>query len=167
MADLEDFHRDFLPRFIDSLRAFHDGDPEPHIALWSKADPVTLFAIRGMRNVGTAELTATFRRVAAWFSDVADYTWELVASGVSGDSAYTVGIERFTASVNGSSPERFEVRSTHLFRRERGRWLAMHRHADRRPLEPPNGGYPENHSRGRARRGTRTEARSAYDARVP
>jgi hypothetical protein len=25
MADLEDFHRDFLPRFIDAQRAFHDG----------------------------------------------------------------------------------------------------------------------------------------------
>jgi ketosteroid isomerase-like protein len=132
----EDFHQSFLPRFIDSLRAFHDGDPEPHIALWSTADPVTLFAIRGMRNVGSDTLRATFRRVAAWFSDVAEYEWELLASGVSDDSAYTVCIERFTASVNGST-ERFEVRSTHLFRLEEGRWLAMHRHADRQPPEQP------------------------------
>ena len=43
MGDLEDFHGDFLPRFIDAQRAFHDGDPEPNIALWSTADPVTLF----------------------------------------------------------------------------------------------------------------------------
>jgi len=128
---LEDIHRSFPPRFIDSLRAFHNGDPEPHIALWSTADPVTLFAIRGMRVVGSETLRATFRRVAAWFSDVAEYEWELLASGVSGDSAYTVCIERFAASVKGSTPERFEVRSTHLFRLEEGRWLALHRHADR------------------------------------
>ena len=28
MGDLEDFHRDFLPRFIDAQRAFHNGDPD-------------------------------------------------------------------------------------------------------------------------------------------
>ena len=136
MPDVEDFHGSFLPRFIESLRAFHDGDPEPHIALWSSTDPVTLFAIRGMRDVGTEAVTATFRRAASWFSDLGDYGWELVASGVTGDSAYTVCIERFTASVDGRPRERFDVRSTHLFRREDGRWLAMHRHADRQPLEP-------------------------------
>ena len=139
MRDGEDFERDFLPRFIDSLRAFHDGDPEPHIALWSSTDPVTLFAIRGMREVGVEALAATFRHVAGWFSDVADYTWELIASDVTGDSAYTVCIEHFAASVHGRPPEQFEVRSTHLFRREDGRWLAVHRHADRQPLEPTSG----------------------------
>src|SRR4051794_38572305 len=60
-----------------------------------------------MRNVGSDALTATFRRVADWFSDVAEYEWELVASGVSGDSAHTVGIEPFphlsTASLRSTS----------------------------------------------------------------
>ena len=135
MSEPEDFHRDFLPRFIDAQRAFHGGDPEPNIALWSTADHVTLFAVRGMRNVGTDALTSTFRRVASWFSDVAGYEWELISSDVSGDSAYTVCIERYSASVSGGTPEDFEVRSTHVFRREDGRWLAVHRHADRQPLE--------------------------------
>jgi hypothetical protein len=26
----EDFHHEFLPRFIDAQRAFHAGDPEPN-----------------------------------------------------------------------------------------------------------------------------------------
>jgi ketosteroid isomerase-like protein len=140
MPDAEDFEQSFLPRFIDSLRAFHDGDPEPHIALWSTTDPVTLFAIRGMREVGTEALTATFHRVASWFSDVRDYRWELIASAVSGDWAYTVCIERYSVWVEGRGREDFEVRSTHLFRREDGRWRAVHRHADRQPLEARAGG---------------------------
>jgi hypothetical protein len=41
MGDVEDFHRDFLPRFIDAQRAYHDGDPEPNNALWSTTDPVS------------------------------------------------------------------------------------------------------------------------------
>jgi ketosteroid isomerase-like protein len=136
MSEIDDFQDSFLPRFIESLRAFHNGDPEPHIALWSSTDPVTLFAIRGMRNVGSETVTATFRRVAAWFSDVDDYGWELIASDATEHSAYTVCVEHFTASVNGGPPEQFEVRSTHLFRREDGRWVAIHRHADRQPVEP-------------------------------
>jgi hypothetical protein len=32
-SDVEDFHRDFLPRFIEAQRAFHDGDPEPNNSL--------------------------------------------------------------------------------------------------------------------------------------
>lgn len=96
---------------------------------------MTLFAIKGMRNVGIDALTETFRRVSSWFSDVTCYEWELISSDVCGDSAYSVCIERFSASVNGSAPEDFEVRSTHIFRREEGSWLAVHRHADRQPFE--------------------------------
>jgi hypothetical protein len=37
MATHENFHDDFLARFIDAQRAFHAGDPKPNIALcgWS------------------------------------------------------------------------------------------------------------------------------------
>jgi ketosteroid isomerase-like protein len=127
---VEDFHRDFLPRFIEAQRAFHDGDPEPNIALWSTTDPVTLFAVRGMRESGGPALEATFRRVARWFSDLVAYEWVPVASGTSADMAYTVSLERYTATVV-DGPQTAEYRSTHVFRREDGQWRAVHRHADR------------------------------------
>lgn len=130
----EDFDRDFLPRFIEAQRAFHDGDPEPNIALWSTTDPVTLFAVRGMCESGPDALEATFRRVAGWFSGLVEYEWVPVASGVSGDMAYTVCLERYTATVDGG-PGTTQYRSTHVFRREDGRWRAVHRHADRQPVE--------------------------------
>ena len=81
MGDLEDFHRDFLPRFIDAQRAFHNGDPEPNIALWSTADPVTLFAARGLVDAGSERVTKTFRFVASTFSGVRSFEWEMLASG--------------------------------------------------------------------------------------
>ena len=52
MVEPEDFHRDFLPRFIEAQRAFHNRDAEPNIALWSTTDPVTLFAVRRMCERG-------------------------------------------------------------------------------------------------------------------
>ena len=125
---------DFLREFIDAQRAFHTGDPEPNIALWTTAEPVTLFAVRGKRKIGVANVTAAFREVATWFSDLRDYEWEPVVTVVDGDLAYTVCLERYTASVHGGAVESIEYRSTHVFRREDGDWRAVHRHADRQPV---------------------------------
>ncbi len=133
VADLEDFHRDFLPRFIDAQRRYHSGDAEPNNALWSTRDPVSLFAARGLSGVGTEDVTKTFRLVASWFSDLRSYEWELLVSNVSGDLAYTVAIERYTASREGRPPAPTELRATHVYRRENGHWKAVHRHADLRP----------------------------------
>ena len=133
MAEPEDFHREFLPRFIDAQYAFHDGDPEPNLALWSTEDPVTLFAARGLVDSGTEPVTETFRFVASTFSDVGTFDWETLASGVAGDFAYTAAVERYTNSREGGPLERTELRATHVYRREGGRWRAVHRHADRRP----------------------------------
>jgi ketosteroid isomerase-like protein len=137
MGDLEDFKRDFLPRFIESQRAFHDGDAEPNIALWTTTDPVILLAARGRCDSGTEDVTKTFRWVASEFSGVRDYEWELLASGVSGDQAYTVAIERYWASFRGAPQALTELRATHVFRRENGEWRAVHRHADHKPPDKP------------------------------
>jgi len=133
MAEPEDFYRDFLPRFIDAQRAFHDGDPEPNNALWSTEEPVTLFAARGLVDSGTEAVTKTFRFVASTFSGVRNFDWETLASAVVGDFAYTAAIERYTNSRDGGPPEQTELRATHVYRREAGHWRAVHRHADRRP----------------------------------
>jgi ketosteroid isomerase-like protein len=135
MGDVEDFHREFLPRFIEAQRAFHDGDPEPNIALWSTTDPVGFFGARGSRGAGTEEVTKTFRFVASWFSDLRSFEWEPLVSEVSGDFAYTVAIERYTASREGRPVAPTELRATHVYRRENGQWRAVHRHADL--IKPP------------------------------
>ena len=72
-----------------------------------------------------------FDRVASEFSAVSDNAWEL-ASGVSGDLAYTVAIERYMTSLRGEPPAQQELRVTHIYRREQGQWRAIHRHADRK-----------------------------------
>ena len=50
--------------------------------------------------------------------------------------AYTVAIERYTASREGQPPAPTELRVTHVYRREGGQWHAVHRHADLKP--PPD-----------------------------
>jgi hypothetical protein len=39
-----------------------------------------VFGARAQSESGTQPVTATFRRVAGWFSDVQHYNWETIAS---------------------------------------------------------------------------------------
>ena len=94
---------------------------------------MTLFAARGLVDAGSERVTKTFRFVASTFSNVCSFEWEMLASGVDGNFAYTVAVERYTASADGAPPAPTELRATHVYRREDGHWRAVHRHADRRP----------------------------------
>jgi len=67
-------------------------------------------------------VTKTFRFVASTFSDVRSFEWETLASGVDGNFAYTVALERYTASADGAPPAQTELRATHVYRREDGHW---------------------------------------------
>ena len=75
-----------------------------------------------------------FRKVAAWFSDSAEYEFEVIAAGASGDLAYTVGYEHNRVKVDGE-PRTYTLRATHVYRRQDGQWRIVHRHADVPPAE--------------------------------
>lgn len=134
MGDVEDFHADFLPRFIDAQRAFHDGDAEPNNTLWSTTDPVSLFAARGLSGIGAEDVTETvsvrcllvFRRTQLRVGP-SDLRCER-GHGLHGG-------HRALHSIAGQPPAPTELRVTHIYRREGGQWPAVHRHAD---LKPPH-----------------------------
>jgi ketosteroid isomerase-like protein len=119
-----------LPRQIEAEIALHNGDVEPRLAMWSADDPVTLFGAYGMTKSGWDEVSEVFRRLAARFSNLADYDYELVAAGASGDLAYTVGFERHSVSIEGGPVKPHTIRVTHVYRREDGEWKIVHRHGD-------------------------------------
>ena len=138
MSELDDFLATTLPRQIKAETAIHNGDPAPRLEMWSTKDPVTLFGAWGPCKSGTDEVTRISRWVASRFSNSTSYSFELVAAGVSGDLAYTVGYERNMTSVDGK-PEEYTLRVTHVYRREDGEWKIVHRHGDVVPVDqsPP------------------------------
>jgi ketosteroid isomerase-like protein len=138
MSELDDFLSETLPRQIKAETAIHNGDPEPRLEMWSTRDPVTLFGAWGPCKSGSDEVTRISRWVASRFSNSTAYSFELVAAGVSGDLAYTVGYERNTTSVDGE-PAEYTLRVTHVYRRENGEWKIVHRHGDVMPVDqsPP------------------------------
>jgi ketosteroid isomerase-like protein len=132
-TETERFLVEMLPRQRAAEQAIHNGDAEPRLALWSRADPVTVFGAK-MSSSGWPNLEQMFRKVASWFSDSTEYEFEVVAAGASGDLAYTVGYERNRVKVDGE-PRTYTLRVTHVYRREDGQWRIVHRHGDVPPDE--------------------------------
>jgi ketosteroid isomerase-like protein len=139
MSDLEAFLDETLARQLKAEEALHNGDPEPRLAMWSTQDPLTLFGA-ATSVTGSDEVRPFFRVLAPRFSDCRAYRFELVAAGVSGDLAYTVGYEHTTVSIDGVPAAPYTLRVTHLYRREDGEWKIVHRHADAAPVDPPLAG---------------------------
>jgi len=137
---VDDFLAEILPKQVAAERAIHAGDVEPRLALWSQKDPVTLFGAKFSGN-GWADLNATFRTVASWFSDPMEYDYEVVAAGASDELAYTVGYEHNHVKVDGQ-PRTYTLRVTHVYRHEEGEWRIVHRHGDFPPAEDYEGAFP-------------------------
>ena len=135
MSDLDDFLAATLPRQIEAETAMHSGDPDLRLAMWSEHDPVTLLGAAVSHKVGRDEVDRTSRWVASKFADCVDYRFELIAAGVSGDLAYTVGFERCVARYDGAQPAPNVLRVTHVYRREDGEWKIVHRHGDHPPVD--------------------------------
>ena len=124
--------RAFLPQFEEGINRFINGDP----ALWkqqsSHRDDTTIMGAWGAYEKGWNEAGSRYDWAAARFkASGAKVKIEYISSGVSGDLAYTVAIERSEALVAGrDKPAAMALRVTHLFRKEDGAWKLVHRHAD-------------------------------------
>jgi ketosteroid isomerase-like protein len=131
-----------LQETLNRARAAHvamaQGDPEPLMRLWSRADDVTLFGAWGPCKRGWDELSPTFRWVATRFGG-GECRFEDVTVSVSGDLAYTVGYERGVVVVDGGQPQPMSIRVTHIYRREAGEWRLVHRHGDFAPVDESAG----------------------------
>ena len=129
MTDLDDFLAEIHPRLVAELGALHNGDPKPRLEMWSTLDPVTLFGA-AMGGSGWDEVSRIFHSIASRWSDCTDQRVEILAAGVSGELAYTVGFEHTSVSVDGVPAEPYTLRVTQVYRREHGEWKVVHRHAD-------------------------------------
>ena len=131
MTDLEEFVTWVQSALRDAEIAIHNGDAGPRRAIWSRNDPVTVLG--AWKNAsGQQELDELFAHLAESFSDCTSYDLELLEAEVRGDTAYTVGFEHTSASVNGV-PRAYTLRATQIYRREDGAWKVAHRHGSAPP----------------------------------
>jgi ketosteroid isomerase-like protein len=129
MNDTQHFLDEMMPRITAAETALHNGDAGPRFDMWSHTDPVTVFGA-AFSPIGWSEVGPLFEKIASHFSNCRSCEWEVVAADVGQDFAYLLAIERVTASVAGSEPTPYQLRSTTIFRRENDEWKIVHRHAD-------------------------------------
>lgn len=142
-----------VDRTDEALRAMWRGDPGPYAGLWSRSADVTLFGALGPIEKGSENVTRTFKWVGDKFSDGTTSSIERLAVGESGDLAYTVGLERRTARLDGGQLEERTLRVTHIYRRVEGGWRLIHRHADIPPADPRQQQLPDGRPPGRSASG--------------
>jgi len=131
MTEREEFLAWVQSVLRDAEVAIHNGDAGPRRAIWSGNAPVSVLG--AWRNAqGQKELDELFAHLAQSFSDCTSYEFELLDAEVRGDTAYTVGFEHTSASVNGI-PRTYTVRATQIYRREDGQWKVAHRHGSAPP----------------------------------
>lgn len=122
----------FVPAVEQATRGFMNGDPAQWLRQASRRDDATIMGAWGAHERGWDAVGPRYDWAATRFqpSD-ASLRVEYVASGVSGDLAYTVAIERARVRLTGeASPADMALRVTHIFRKEEGAWKLLHRHAD-------------------------------------
>jgi ketosteroid isomerase-like protein len=129
MTETDQFLAAMRARITETEIALHDGSSGPREAMWSRTDPLTLFGAE-MSGRGWDEIGPIFDALGKRFSDCSSYHNEIIAAEARGDFAYTVALERITASVNGAEPKPYVLRATTIFRREAGQWRVVHRHGD-------------------------------------
>ena len=128
MTDRDDFLAWVRTALYDAELALHNGDAGPRRALWSVTEPVSVLG--AWRNaVGQEQIDELFAHLGKSFSDCTSYEFELQAFDVTGDMAYTAGLEHTSASVDGE-PRTYTLRATQVYRREGGEWRVAHRHGD-------------------------------------
>ena len=116
---------------VDAELAVHNGDARPRRAIWSRNNPVSVLGAWNNAR-GQEELNDLFAHLAASFSDCTSYEFELLEAEVLGDTAYTVGLEHTSASINGV-PRTYTLRATQIYRCEDGVWKVAHRHGSAPP----------------------------------
>jgi ketosteroid isomerase-like protein len=131
MSDtLADFER-FMKRRIEAADAYVRGDAAPLGAMVAQELPATFFSPRGDATKGAPEVAERYQRDAQSFEPGGSNKIEVLQMATSGDVAYWVGFQRARARIKGApEAQSFDLRVTEIFRREKGGWKLVHRHAD-------------------------------------
>jgi hypothetical protein len=123
----------FLRRYEAANTAFVNGDPTLWLSLAADVEPVSIFG--GFGGLGEAGIEGVHQRyllaATAFQPSGAVVSFEYLAKDIRGRLAYTVAIERAQALYAGHTERQPQIlRSTMLFRFDRGGRKIIHRHAD-------------------------------------
>lgn len=121
----------FLARREKVSDQYIQGDVAPLLDISTRSDPATFFPPSGDRVVGANKVGAANTKGAMAFGKGSKGRFEVLQSGASGDLAFWTGIQHADMVMKGKKARvKMKLRFTEVFRRERGQWKLVHRHAD-------------------------------------
>ncbi|HEX8941452.1 MAG TPA: nuclear transport factor 2 family protein [Candidatus Limnocylindrales bacterium] len=123
-----------------AIEAYHEadaqiirGNTQPYRQVYSHRDDATLANPFGGIWRGWAQIREGLDRAASLYRDGEFIANDTMARYVSGELAYLVEFQRFTAKLGGDTePVERVLRTTSVLRREEDGWRVVHRHADPR-----------------------------------
>jgi ketosteroid isomerase-like protein len=131
---------ELVDRYHRAADAFSRGDPGPVKELYSEADDVTLANPFGRARRGRQQVLDALDFASSRMSDGEVVGFDELARYTSDDLATILEVEHWRARIAGrNSVEPFQLRVTTTFRRERGEWKIVHRHADPISTEDDSG----------------------------
>jgi NAD(P)H-dependent FMN reductase/ketosteroid isomerase-like protein len=127
----------FMKQREDASNAYIEGDAAPLLAIATSHDPATFFPPKGPIVTGAGSVAKSDKAGARSFAPGSTGRFEVLASGVSGRLAYWSGIQHSEVRLRGKDkPVAMQLRTTEVFRYEKGGWKLVHRHADFMEAKP-------------------------------
>jgi ketosteroid isomerase-like protein len=109
---------------------YSTGDIEAFRAISTRHPPATLFEAGGAISLGPERVLEAYVEGAPPLETAGQTRFEVLQSAASDGLAYWVGLQRSTVRLADGAPRQVVQRVTELFRREKGEWKLIHRHAD-------------------------------------
>lgn len=122
---------DFMRRREAVSTDYINGKPDGLLALSATHDPATFFPPSGDRIQGASRVNTANEKGAHTFGEGSTGHFEILNSSSSGDLGFWTGIQHAEVMMKGKDePVSMQLRTTEVFRREKGEWKLVHRHAD-------------------------------------
>ena len=121
----------FFQRRIAASSAWVSGDAAPLAELLAESGDVTFLGPMGGVLSGAKKVAARYAQDSSRFSPGGSNKIDVLHAAASGDLGYAVYYQTTKAKMQGN-PKRvpMALRVTEIFRRDRGEWKMIHRHAD-------------------------------------
>jgi ketosteroid isomerase-like protein len=130
VSDKQSF-AEFMKLRADAARAYVNGDAGPLGKISARELSATFFGPRGGMVAGAAEVLGKYEQDVSVFQPGGETSFEVLQQAEGDNVAYWVGFQHATVRLARSAqPVEMSLRVTELFRREGGRWMLVHRHAD-------------------------------------
>lgn len=131
MASSKSDFEAFLKTREETSDAFVEGDFAPLKHISTETAPATIFGPKGDCVEGPDEVNAVNEAGAKAFKPGSENAFEIMHHRADTELAYWVGVQRSVVQLKDQEKGvPMDLRVTEIFRKEKGEWKLIHRHAD-------------------------------------